>query len=197
MRIEPVTLQGSAVKLRPLQLSDAAELLEVMDEEIWQWLPTELPRSRAEAESWVADALARQEQGLDLPFVIIDAGSGRAIGSTRLLDISPRYRHAEIGWSWLARSHWRTAANTEAKYLLLRHAFESWGCIRVQIKTDLRNERSQRAIERLGAVREGILRKAVIVKGDYHRSTVYYSVIDDEWPDVKRNLESKLGLSRA
>lgn len=105
-------------------------------------------------------------------------------------------RHVEIGWTWLARACWRTPLNTECKYLLLKHAFEDWQCIRVQLKTDLRNERSQRAIERLGAVREGVLRKAVIVKDGYQRTSVYYSILDDEWAEVKARLEGFLGCKQ-
>lgn len=197
MQIEPVTLTGRHVRLEPLQRTHAAALLPTIDEEVWQWLPNDMPRSVADVEVMLDDLLRLQAQGVDLPFVIIDVATDAVIGSTRLLDLSVKYRHAEIGGTWLARTHWRSAANTEAKFLLLSHAFETWGCIRVQLKTDLRNERSQAAIARLGAVREGVLRKAVIVKGDYHRSSVYFSVIDDEWPDVKRNLEEKLGLTKA
>ncbi len=197
MQIEPVTLTGRHVRLEPLQRTHAAALLPIIDEEVWQWLPNDMPRSVADVEVMLDDLLRLQAQGVDLPFVIIDVATDAVIGSTRLLDLSVKYRHAEIGGTWLARTHWRSAANTEAKFLLLSHAFETWGCIRVQLKTDLRNERSQAAIARLGAVREGVLRKAVIVKGDYHRSSVYFSVIDDEWPDVKRNLEEKLGLTKA
>ncbi len=128
------------------------------------------------------------------PFAVIDRASGNAIGSTRFLDISARDRHVEIGWTWYGRAYWRTPINTESKYLLLKHAFEDLGCIRVALKTDSRNERSQRAIERIGAVREGILRRVVIMHDGYQRSSVYYSILDDEWARVKAELEKKLGL---
>lgn len=198
MQVVPVTLSGRHVELQPLAPAHLDDLFEASrDDAVWQFLPEHRPETRDAVRAWLDAALLRRDEGRDLPFAIVWRESGKAIGSTRLLDVSPAYRHAEIGWSWLSSAHWRTAANTESKYLLLRHAFETWGCIRVQLKTDLRNERSQRAIERLGAVREGVLRKAVIVKDGYQRSSVYYSIIDDEWPVVKTNLESKLGLVQA
>jgi RimJ/RimL family protein N-acetyltransferase len=131
-----------------------------------------------------------------LPFAIIERASGRAVGSTRFLDISEQHRHIEIGWTWLGRAYWRTALNTECKYLLMKYAFEELKCIRVQLKTDLRNVRSQRAIERIGGVREGVLRKAVIIKDDYQRWSVYYSILDDEWSGVKAMLEARLREGR-
>ena len=127
-----------------------------------------------------------------MSFVIVRKSDERAIGMTAYLDIQPRNRGLEIGGTWLTPDVWRTAINTECKYLLLRHAFETLGCIRVQLKTDARNIRSQRAIERLGAVKEGVLRKHMIVKNGYERDTVMYSITDTEWPSVKANLEEKL-----
>lgn len=198
MDVRPVTLSGDVVELRPLTLADATALSTALDDdEIWQYLPAHKPRSDAEVEALIAETLRAQEQGLELPFVTVHRESGEVAGTTRFLDISVPDRHAEIGWTVVAPRFQRTAVNTEAKYLMLRHAFETWGCIRVQLKTDLRNERSQRAIERLGAVREGVLRRNRVIKDGYHRSSVYYSVTDDEWPAVKTNLEAKLGRNRA
>ncbi|MGE3985720.1 MAG: GNAT family N-acetyltransferase [Dehalococcoidia bacterium] len=198
MDVRPVTLTGQFVELRPLALADAAALFAALDDEdVWTYLPSHKPAAVAEVEASIAAALRAQEQGVELPFVTIHRESGKVAGMTRLLDISVPDRHAEIGWTAIGPEFQRTAVNTEAKYLMLRHAFESWGCIRVQLKTDLRNERSQRAIERLGAVREGVLRKVRLVKDGYQRSSVFYSITDDEWPSVKAHLETKLGLSKA
>ena len=148
--------------------------------------------SLAKMRSWVEEMLRRQAKGTDLPFAIIDLASGQPAGATRYMTIEPANRSLEIGGSWLGRAYRRTAANTESKYLLLHHAFEVLGCVRVQFRTDLRNERSQRAIERLGAVREAVLRKYSILPDGYPRSSVFYSIIDDEWPGVKRRLEAYL-----
>ena len=127
---------------------------------------------------------------------MIDRRTGKAIGHTSYIEIATEHGHLEIG-TWLAREAWRTGVNTECKYLLLSHAFDTLSCIRVQLKTDLRNERAQRAIERIGAVREGVLRKVAIIKDGYQRSSVYYSILDDEWPSVKTRLETMLEAVRA
>lgn len=192
-----VTLDGRWVALEPLGPHHTADLLAVgQDEDIWRYLPAAMPRSLAEMEAWTANALAARDAGQMLPFAIVEHASGRAVGSTRYLDYSAPDRHVEIGWTWLGRDWWRTPLNTECKYLLMRHAFETLGCIRVQLKTDVRNERSQRAIERIGGVREGVLRKAVIVPKDGHqRWSVYYSILDDEWPTVKAHLEERMNAA--
>jgi len=190
----PLILEADHVRLEPLSMAHAPGLLAVaQDEEVWRWLYVAPPQDLEEMRAWISGALEAQAGGRELPFVVIERVSGRAIGTTRYLDIVPEHRQLEIGWTWYGRAHWRTAVNTECKYLLLQHAFESLSCIRVQLRTDLRNERSQRAIERLGAIREGVLRKHRIVPKDgYHRSSVCYSIIDDEWPAVKTRLESML-----
>ncbi len=191
--LNPVTLTGHWARLEPLAAKHLDDLLVAsQDKEIWQYLPIAMPRDISDLQAWLDDALARQARGEVLPFAIVEGATGKAIGSTRYLDISEKDRHVEIGWTWLGRAYWRTPINTECKYLLLKHAFEDLHCIRVQLKTDLRNTRSQRAIERLGAVREGILRKAVLVQNDYQRWSVYYSILDDEWPVVKPRLEGML-----
>ncbi len=191
---EPVTLTGRHVTLEPLAERHAADLFAVaQDEDIWRYLFPPMPRTLADMQTWLADALATRARGEMLPFAVVWRETGRAIGSTRYMDYSAHDRHVEIGWTWYGRDYWRSPVNTECKYLLLRHAFETLGCIRVQLKTDLRNERSQRAIERLGAVREGVLRKAVVIAKDGHqRWSVYYSILDDEWPAVKSRLEGVL-----
>jgi RimJ/RimL family protein N-acetyltransferase len=142
--------------------------------------------------NWVLDILARGQKGTDLPFVAVHLESGRVAGATRYLNIMPNDRGLEIGGTWYGPEFQRTAVNTECKYLLLSHAFETLACIRVQLKTDLRNERSQRAIERLGAVKEGVLRNHMILPDGRIRHSVFYSILDTEWPDVKKRLEEML-----
>jgi N-acetyltransferase len=138
--------------------------------------------------NWVNDILSRAEKGTDLPFVAIHLSSGRVAGATRYLNIMAQDRGLEIGGTWYGPEFQRTVVNTECKYLLLSHAFETLGCIRVQLKTDLRNERSQKAIERIGAVKEGVLRNHMILPDGRYRHSVYYSILDTEWPGVKKNL---------
>ncbi len=133
--------------------------------------------------------------GNEIAFAIVGKSDQRAIGSTRYLNIEPAHRTLEIGWTWIGTKYQRTAVNTECKYLLLRHAFEQLGAVRVQFKTDARNEQSQRAIERIGAVKEGVLRKSHTTYTGYIRDSVYYSIIDDEWPDVKQRLLGVLARS--
>jgi RimJ/RimL family protein N-acetyltransferase len=140
--------------------------------------------------NWLREILARAEKGTDLPFVVVHLASGRIAGATRYLNIVPRDRGLEIGGTWYGLEFQRTGVNTECKYLLLRYAFEILGAIRVQLKTDLRNERSQRAIERIGAVKEGILRNHMILPDGTIRNSVFYSIIDSEWPAVKMRLEA-------
>lgn len=189
----PVTLQGKWARLEPLTLDHAPQLFDVArDDEIWRYMPVPTPKNVDDVCAWIQDALNLQAHGLFLPFAIIDRATEKAIGSTRFLDISEHNRHVEIGWTWLGKNFWRTPLNSECKYLLLRHAFETLGCIRVSFKTDLRNERSQRAIERLGAAREGIWRRVVVMHDGYQRSSVFYSILDDEWAKVKAGLEEKI-----
>ena len=189
---EPVTLAGRVVRLEPLADRHAEELLTAAaDDAIWSWMPTPL-QSQDAMRSWIAAASAEQAAGVSLPFAIIEAASGRAVGSTRFMDIRPAHRGVEIGWTWLNPAVWRTPLNTEAKYLLLRHAFETWKCIRVQLKTDRRNERSRAAILRFGAQFEGILRHHMILPNGDYRDSAYYSVTDLEWPAVKSGLEARM-----
>jgi len=151
-------------------------------------MPTNPSLSLAGMRTWIATALSNQEAGIELPFAIRDLTSGHLCGSTRYLAIVPQDRGLEIGYTWLSASARRTGINTECKYLLLRHAFEMLGAIRVQLKTDSRNLRSQKAIERIGAVREGTLRNHKILPNGYYRHSAYFSVIESEWPGVKENL---------
>jgi RimJ/RimL family protein N-acetyltransferase len=192
--IAPVTLEGPGLRLEPLSEAHVAALSAVgLDEELWRWVPTPV-RTPDEMAAYVAFALQEQSRGAALPFAVVEKSSDRVIGSTRYGAIEPVHRRVEIGWTWLARPWHRTATNTEAKYLLLRHAFEALGCIRVELKTDLLNERSRAAIRRIGAREEGILRNHMITASGRIRHTVYYSIVDSEWLDVKARLERRLGL---
>jgi RimJ/RimL family protein N-acetyltransferase len=163
------------------------------DERIWRYMRYGTVRSEQQMRTWVREVLEWQAQGTDLAFAVIHQASGRAIGSTRYLDIRRHDRAVEIGGTWYGVDYQRTAVNSECKFLLLQHAFETLGCIRVQFKTDLRNERSQRALERIGAVKEGVLRNHMILPDGTIRHSVFYSIIDSEWPAVKAMLLGKLG----
>lgn len=190
---QPVTLEGRHVRLEPLARRHAEDLFEVgREESIWPHMPRPPLKSVEDASAMIEQALEVASSGTQIPFAIIERASGRAMGSTRYLDIRRNDHGLEIGWTWIGTTFQRSVVNTECKYLLLRHAFEELGAVRVQLKTDLRNVRSQRAIERLGAVREGVLRKHIVLWDGYIRDTVYYSIIDREWPEVKRRLESLL-----
>jgi len=194
MNIVPITLTGRHVRLEPLAEAHVPDLCLVgLEPSIWRNMLYGDIDSAAKMLGFVQDLLGRQAAGTDLPFAVIDRASGRAIGCTRFMDIQAWNRGVEIGGTWYGPTYQRTAVNTECKYLLLRHAFEVWGCIRVQFKTDRRNERSQRAIERLGALREGVLRNHMLRPDGTIRDSVYYSIIDSEWPAVKARLEEKQG----
>lgn len=189
MNLQPVTLTGKVVRLEPLGPDHAADLLvAAAHDEIWTYLDEPTPRTPEMVESLIRDALHDLSQGTRLPFAIIDVESGRAVGSTSYIDIRPRDRAVEIGWTWMTLGVWGTGANTEAKFLLLAHAFEEQNAGRVAIKTDLRNQRSQKAIEKLGATREGVWRNHRILSDGTYRHSVYYSVIDSEWPAVRDRL---------
>ena len=190
---KPVTLEGKLVRLAPLSLAHVDELAEVgLDSRIWEWNPR-IVRSQSDIEAYVRMAVREAVAGLSVPFAIIDLASERAIGSSRFGNISREHGRLEIGWTWLAVQHWRTGTNTECKLLLLSHAFEDLGCSRVELKTDSMNARSRAAITRLGAKQEGILRKHILTESGRWRDTVYYSILDDEWPQVKSGLEAKRG----
>ena len=192
MHVEPVTLAGRHVRLEPLSLAHEPELCAVgLDPEIWRWTAS-LVRTAADVRAYIETALGWQRQGTALPFAIIATASGRAVGSTRYANIDRANRRLEIGWTWLARAAQRTPINTEAKYLLLRHAFETLDCIRVEFKTDALNEPSRAALLRIGAKEEGILRSHVITATGRVRDSVYYSILAAEWPEVKAGLEAKL-----
>jgi RimJ/RimL family protein N-acetyltransferase len=195
MRVEPVTLTGRTIRLEPLRREHAKHLYQAaQDPAIWPYMSYNPSVSLAAMQEWITKALEAQEYGHQVPFVIVHLTNEAIIGSTRYLTIIPNDRGLEIGWTWLASKARRTVINTECKYLLLRHAFEMLGAIRVQLKTDSRNLVSQRAIERLGASKEGILRNHMIMPDGHYRHSVYYSILDTEWPTVKANLEAKMLL---
>lgn len=195
MDIQPVTLVGRHVRLAPLVVEHAEALFDEANEpEIWQYMPYGEVATVERLRAVIVDLLGRQTSGADLCFATIHVLTGRPIGMTRFMEVQRANRSVEIGGTWLGRAHRRSVANTESKVLMLRHAFETWGCIRVQIKTDARNERSQRAIERLGLVREGVLRKSIIMPDGFQRSSIYYSMLDDEWPAAKIRLEAILDV---
>ena len=190
--IRPVALEGEHVRLEPLSLDHHAGLSEVgLDEELWRWIPQPV-RTADEMREYIALALKSREEGSALPFATVDRSSGRVIGSTRYGNIDRVNRRVEIGWTWLGLQWQRTAANTEAKFLMLRHAFETLGCLRVEFKTDSLNEKSRHAIMRIGAKEEGIFRNHMITHTGRIRHSVYYSIIEWEWPTVKTRLEEKL-----
>jgi len=192
MTVLPVTLQGEYVRLEPLQRAHLAGLAEVgLDPELWRWIPTAV-RTAEEMAAYIETALEEQARGVSLPFAQVEKSTGRTIGSTRYGNIDCTHRRVEIGWTWVAREWQRTAVNTEAKYLLLRHAFETLSCIRVELKTDSLNERSRAAILRIGAREEGIFRNHMITASGRVRHSAYYSLIDSEWPDVKARLEAMI-----
>ncbi len=192
MQIEPVILRGDVVRLELLSLDHAAGLLTTGEDlSTWDYMATNPCRSMDTMREWIHATLQEYAAGRCLPFAIFECTSGRTVGSTRYMNIVHKDRGLEIGWTWLASEARRSAINTECKYLLLRHAFETLGAIRVQLKTDSRNLRSQRAIERLGAVKEGVLRNHMIMPDGYFRHSVFYSILDSEWPQVKASLEVK------
>jgi len=193
MKVEPVVLNGKFVRLEPLSQEHALGLSAAgMDPTIWRYMLYGELTSVEKMADWINDLLSRKAAGTDQPFAVRHLASGKLAGSTRYLEIRPEHRSLEIGGTWYGAEFQRTAVNTEAKYLLLRHAFETLGCIRVQFKADSRNERSLRAIERIGAQREGLLRNHMILSDGTYRHSVYYSILDDEWPAVKARLEEKL-----
>ena len=188
--VQSVTLTGKYVRLEPMTVDHTAALAEIgAGQNFWDFMLYGDIKTQDDMRNWVLDILSRTEKGTDLPFVAIHLASGRVAGATRYLNIMSKDKGLEIGGTWYGSEFQRTVVNTECKYLLLRHAFETLGCIRVQLKTDLRNERSQKAIERIGAVKEGVLRNHMILPDGRYRHSVFYSILDTEWPEVKKRLE--------
>ena len=191
--ISPVILNGKYVRLESMTEDHIPGLAEIgVGQTFWDFMLYGRMDSVEDMRNWVRDILSRAQNGTDLPFVAIHLASGKVAGATRYLNIMPKDRGLEIGGTWYGTEYQRTPVNTECKYLLLTHAFERLGCIRVQLKTDLRNVRSQNAIERIGAKREGILRNHMILPSGQFRDSVFYSILDSEWPEVKKRLEAIL-----
>jgi N-acetyltransferase len=192
--VKPITLEGRAVRLEPLRLEHAPLLWEVVKndtDETFRWIPYSMAKSE-EFQSVVEKALAELQRGESIPFATIERASGRVIGSTRFMNIDTANRKVEIGSTWIAPAWQRSAINTEAKYLMVRHAFEQWGCRRVELKTDALNQKSRTAILRIGAKEEGTLRQHAITHTGRVRDTVYFSILDKEWPEVKAKLEASM-----
>ena len=192
MNLDPVTLEGDYVRLEPLSPDDhLADLIAAgNDEEIFRWFGAQHAGPEA-MRTFVADAVESREEGDQLPFATVRRDTGEAIGSTRFGNIRRENRRVEIGWTWLTPDEQRTPANTEAKLLQLRHAFEQWDCVRVEFETAAANAPARAALSRIGAVEEGILRKHMVVQGEPQDSAIF-SILDTEWPDVERDLEAKL-----
>jgi N-acetyltransferase len=192
MIVQPVVLEGQNVRLEPLSLDHLPRLAEIgLGDDIFRWF-TEPVRTPAAMRRFIEVALEEQAAGKSLPFATIERRSGLAVGSTRFMNIEGAHLRVEIGGTWIAPAGQRTAINTEAKYLMMRHAFETWGCNRVELKTDSLNERSRRAIVRIGAKEEGIFRNHMVTDSGRLRHSVYFSVIRKEWPEVKAALEAKM-----
>lgn len=188
----PIVLEGDFVRLAPMTLAHLDALSEIgLDPEIWRFTLV-LVRTRDEMRSYMEAALQLQTEGTTLPFVTIERSSGRVVGSTRFGNYDPANHRIEIGWTWIAPPWQRTVVNTEAKYLMLSHAFEKLHCVRVELKTDVLNSRSRKAMLRIGAKEEGILRKHSLVWDGRYRDSIYYSILDEEWPEVKGQLEKML-----
>lgn len=190
--VEPVTLQGSIVRLEPMTADHVDALVRVgLEPELWRWIPHQVG-TREKMRDYVMRALEEFQQGVSLPFVTIAIASEQVIGSTRYGNIDLANRRLEIGWTWITSAYQRTAMNTEAKLLLLTHAFETLKVNRVELKTDALNLKSRAAIARLGAVEEGVFRKHLVTQTGRVRDTVYFSIIDTAWPEVKARLSAFL-----
>jgi RimJ/RimL family protein N-acetyltransferase len=193
MQVESVPLEGRRVRMEPLDLGRHWDglLLIGLDPELWKWTLNR-PGSPEELRDYLETALEEQRQGRSLPFATFDRVSGRVAGCTRFGNIETRHRKVEIGWTWVGREFQRSHVNTEAKFLMMGHAFETWGCVRVELKTNVLNRKSRDAMLRIGCVEEGVLRKHMISDAGVRRDTIYYSVLDDEWPAVKARLEQMM-----
>jgi RimJ/RimL family protein N-acetyltransferase len=193
--VMPLTLEGSVVRLEPVRREHAEMFWDVAKgnlEDIFRWIPYSM-KTREDIERLVEKAFSEQERGESVVFATVERSSGRVVGSTRFMNIDRVNRRVEIGSTWIAPAWQRTAVNTEAKYLMLRHAFEVWGCVRVELKTDALNEKSRNAILRIGAKEEGTLRRHVLTWTGRIRDSIYFSILDDEWAGVKARLDERLG----
>jgi RimJ/RimL family protein N-acetyltransferase len=192
--VTPLTLEGAVVRLEPVRHEHTALFWAAAKDnlDIFRWIPYSM-KTPEDFEQFVTKILEEEKSGLSVPFATVERSSGRVIGSTRFMNIDRVNRRVEIGSNWIAPAWQRTAVNTEAKYLMLKHAFEVWGCVRVELKTDALNQQSRNAILRLGAKEEGTLRKHWLTWTGRIRDSVYFSILDAEWPEVKARLEGKIG----
>jgi RimJ/RimL family protein N-acetyltransferase len=193
--ISPFSLEGTHIRLEPLRPEHATLLWEIAKDhwaDLFQWIPYRL-ESLEQFKEFNRQVLEEQKRGVSIPFATYERTSNQIVGTTRFMNMDPANRKVEIGSTWIAPRWQRTVINTEAKYLMLRHAFEVWNCLRVELKTDALNQRSRRAILRLGAKEEGILRKHMLTWNGRQRDSVYFSILDTEWPQVKAGMEKKLG----
>lgn len=193
----PLTLEGSVVRLEPIRREHADLFWDIAKndlEEIFRWIPYST-KAVEDFQRLIEKAFSEQERGESVVFATVERASGHVIGSTRFMNIDRANRRVEIGSTWIAKPWQRTAVNTEAKYLMLRHAFEVWGCVRVELKTDVLNQQSRNAILRIGAKEEGTLRRHVVTWTGRIRDSVYFSILDNEWPEAKAKLELKLQAS--
>jgi len=192
--VVPFTLEGAVVRLEPIRSDHATPFWDVAKnnlDDIFRWFPSSM-KTFEDFQKSIEKALVEQERGESVVFATVERSSGLPIGSTRFMNIDRNNRRVEIGWTWIAPAWQRTAVNTDAKYLMLRHAFEGWGCFRVELKTDALNQKSRNAILRIGAQEEGTLRRHVLTWTGRVRDTVYFSILDSEWPDVKARFEPRL-----
>jgi RimJ/RimL family protein N-acetyltransferase len=194
LKVAPVTLEGRRVRMEPLDLSRHWDGLCAigLDPDLWRWT-INVCTAPEQLRAYLETALEEQRQDRSLPFATIDIASGTVAGCTRFGNIDTHHRKAEIGWTWVGRPFQRSHVNTEAKLLMLTHAFEGWGCVRVELKTNALNRRSREAMSRIGCVEEGVLRQHMISDNGTRRDTVYYSILDREWPVVKERLEELRG----
>jgi len=192
MHVTPIMLTGQHVCMTPLSLAHLEPLCAIgLDEELWRWTTVNI-QTREQMRAYAETALREQAEGKSLPFATVEKNTNRVAGCTRFGNIDTANRRVEIGWTWVGRAWQRTAVNTEAKLLMLQHAFETWGCLRVEFKTDALNPRSRAALLRLGAKEEGTFRNHMITDTGRVRHSVYFSLIDSEWPEVKARLQQKL-----
>jgi RimJ/RimL family protein N-acetyltransferase len=195
VNLQPITLEGNHVRLEPLSESHHDALCAIgLDPELWKWIPIQV-LNPDQMMNYIRRELAEQQQGTSIPFATVERSSSKVVGATRFMNIDVANKRVEIGSTWIAKPWQRTAINTEAKYLMMRYAFETLGCNRVELKTDSLNTKSRNAILRIGAKQEGILRSHMVTWSGRLRDTVYFSVIAPEWPEVKADLEAKLKVN--
>jgi len=195
--VEPVVLEGSVVRLEPLSMDHLPGLIDVgLEADIWRWMPVSI-QTPGDMRTYLETAIQGRESGREMPFATLERSSGRVVGGTRYLNIEPAHRRLEIGYTWISPAWQHTSVNTEAKLLMLTHAFNTLGALRVEFKTDALNEKSRTALLGIGAKEEGTMRNHMITQGGRRRDSVYFSVIEDEWPQVRQHLESRLARLNA